>query len=117
MSGPKSFRGELIEGSFHSHQVPLPNVKTCKEELAALQTWLSSYHPNTLFESGSGVPVDEILSIIPKTDEKKLGQRKEFNPAYEGLKTPEWMDLGVKKGTQESCMKAVGRFLKEIIKE
>jgi len=120
LSGPKSFKNELIEGSFHSHQVPLPNAKTSDEELAALQQWLSSYKPRELFNSeGSqeGGPVEEVLSIMPEIDSQKLGQKKESYNSYVEIKTPEWMELGVEKGSQESCMKAVGRFLKEVVKE
>jgi xylulose-5-phosphate/fructose-6-phosphate phosphoketolase len=62
-------------------------------------------------------PIDEVLSIIPNESAKKIGQRKEAYAAYEALKVPEWIGRGVKKGSQESCMKVVGSFLKEIIKE
>jgi len=123
--GPKTFHGEFIEGSFHSHQVPLPNAKTDDEELQALEDWLSSYKLNELFHVTSGPndsdelgrPVDEVLSIIPNESVKKIGQRKEAYAAYEALEVPEWIDRGVKKGSQESCMKLVGSFLKEIVKE
>jgi xylulose-5-phosphate/fructose-6-phosphate phosphoketolase len=122
--GPKLLHGEFIEGSFHSHQVPLPKAKTDDEELRALQHWLSSYKPHELFHVESGPDgvermrvVDEVLSIIPNEPAKKIGQRSEAYAAYEALKVPEWIDRGVKKGSQESCMKLVGSFLKEIVKE
>jgi xylulose-5-phosphate/fructose-6-phosphate phosphoketolase len=38
LSGPKEIHGEYIEGSFRSHQVPLPAAKTSVEELEALQS-------------------------------------------------------------------------------
>lgn len=113
--GLKSFNGELIEGSFHSHQVPLPSAKSSKDALAALQTWLTSYHPEELFDD-EGVPVDEILGIIPKASHKKLGQKAESYKGYAPLDIPDWSALGVKKGTQESCMKVVGQLLQEVVK-
>ncbi len=118
LAGPKSFHGELIEGSFHSHQVPLPNAKTSAEELAELQRWLKSYRPEELF-TAEGSPVDEILSVIPEESEKKLGQKKESYKAYVPLDLPEWSDLAVEKGShrRESCMKAIGRFLKEVVNQ
>ena len=123
--GPKTFNGEFIEGSFHSHQVPLPNAKTDSKSLQALQDWLASYKPHELFRMTSepddggerGCPVDEVLSIVPNENAKKLGQRKEAYAAYHALTVPEWIDRGVQKGSQESCMKLVGSFLKEIVKE
>ncbi|KAK0500499.1 phosphoketolase [Armillaria luteobubalina] len=116
LAGPKSFHGELIEGSFHSHQVPLPNAKTSADELAELQRWLKSYRPEELF-TAEGSPVDEILSVIPEESEKKLGQKKESYRAYIPLDLPEWSNLAVEKGSQESCMKAIGRFLKEVVNQ
>ncbi|KAJ7510452.1 phosphoketolase [Mycena galericulata] len=116
LGGPKEFHGELIEGSFHSHQVPLPGAKTSPEELTALQSWLKSYRPEELF-TADGVPVPEILSIIPEDAEKRLGQKKESFRTYEPLNVPEWTDFCAKQGTQESCMKAVGRLLKGVVKE
>ncbi|KAF8920240.1 phosphoketolase [Mucidula mucida] len=114
LAGPKSFNGELIEGSFHSHQVPLPNAKTSDEELTALGEWLRSYKPEELF-TDEGSPVDEVLSIVPVESEKKLGQKVESYKAYIPLDLPEWSDFGVKKGSEESCMKTIGQFLKGVV--
>ncbi|KAF8154400.1 phosphoketolase [Pholiota molesta] len=78
LGGPKIVHGEFVEGSFHSHQVPLPLAKTDDGELADLQSWLESYKPGELFTS-EGSPVSKILDIIPNANAKKLGQRKESN--------------------------------------
>ncbi|KAF8909774.1 phosphoketolase [Gymnopilus junonius] len=115
-TGPKEMHGELIEGSFHSHQVPLPNAKTDPEELSSLKHWLLSYKAHELFTKEGG-PVKEILSVVPTDPHKKLGQRKEAINGYVPVKTPDWKQQAVGKGSQESCMKAVGRFLRETIKE
>jgi xylulose-5-phosphate/fructose-6-phosphate phosphoketolase len=118
LSGPKIVHGEFIEGSFRSHQVPLPAAKTDPEELGALKEWLGSYRPHHLFDlQGKGGPVEEMLSLIPVNNEKKMGQRKESYKSHQPLSTPDWMRYCVQKGTQESCMKAIGRFLKEVVKE
>ncbi|KAI0783687.1 XFP N-terminal domain-containing protein [Abortiporus biennis] len=114
-TGVKTLHGEYIEGSFRSHQVPLPEAKTDKEELELLNKWLGSYKPEELFGK-DGVPSDKVLSIIPKVDDLKLGQKKEAYAAYTPLDVPEWIPSGVVKGTQQSCMKTVGSFLKEVIK-
>jgi xylulose-5-phosphate/fructose-6-phosphate phosphoketolase len=116
LSGPKTVRGEIVEGSFHSHQVPLPLAKTNDEELAQLQDWLGSYKPDELF-TDEGVPNEKILSIIPERADKKLGQRKESYAAYTPLDVPEWQNLAVQKYKQESCMQAVGSLLAEVIKQ
>lgn len=86
-----------------------------------LQEWLSSYKPHELFHMNSdknnGSPIDAVLSVIPQEDHLKLGQNKKAYASFEPLNVPEWMDRGVSKGTQESCMKLVGSFLKEVIKQ
>ncbi|EMD34065.1 hypothetical protein CERSUDRAFT_117575 [Gelatoporia subvermispora B] len=115
-SGPKKVHGEIVEGSFHAHQVPLPGAKDDPEELKQLQEWLASYKPEQLFDS-EGKPVEAILQVIPENDEKKLGQRKEAYAAYTPLDVPDWTPFGVEQGTQQSCMKVTGELLHEVVKQ
>ena len=58
---------------------------------------------------------DSILSIIPQDDTKKMGQRKETYDAYEPLKVTDWQKFSVRKGTQESCLKAIGEMLDQVL--
>ncbi|KIY72403.1 D-xylulose 5-phosphate/D-fructose 6-phosphate phosphoketolase [Cylindrobasidium torrendii FP15055 ss-10] len=111
--GPKSLHGQIIEGSFKAHQVPLPNCKTDEEELGALDAWLKSYKPDELF-TGNGEPVQEILSIVPTDKEKRLGQKPESYKGYVPLDLPTWKDFAVESGSQQSSMKTVGSFLKSV---
>ncbi|KIL67461.1 hypothetical protein M378DRAFT_122372 [Amanita muscaria Koide BX008] len=113
-TGPKACHGQIIEGSFHSHQVPLPRAKVCQEELDLLSHWLKSYGPHELF-TDDGDPIPELLKIVPEKDEKKLGQRRESYKAYVPLQIPDWRPLAVARGAQESCMKIVGQLLQEVI--
>ena len=71
-SDPKKVDGEFVEGSFHSHQVPLMKVKTDKNQLADLQKWLLSYEPSKLVTEKGDV-IDSIKIIIPAEASKKLG--------------------------------------------
>lgn len=112
--GPKELNGEFIEGSFHSHQVPLPNAKKDDTELKLLQDWLRAYKPDELFTE-EGKPVDEVLSLVPQVDEKRLGQRPEVYKGYIPLDIPSWKEFGVERGIQESCMKTIGDFLRTVI--
>ncbi|CRG85902.1 hypothetical protein PISL3812_02905 [Talaromyces islandicus] len=112
-SGPKKIHGKFIEGSFHSHQVPLPKAKKDKEELEALQAWLASYGPDEIFNSKGG-PIDEITSVIPKNDKKRLGQRAESYCTYYPLDLPEWKSLAVAKGGYESSMKAIAKLIDQV---
>lgn len=114
--GPKVVHGEFIEGSFRSHQVPLAEAKKDAKERKMLQDWLLSYNPKELFGE-TGVPNDDILSIIPQENALKLGQKKEAYASYEPLDVPNWQDLAVEKGTEASCMKMVGEFLHDVIQQ
>lgn len=97
--------------------MPLPNAKTDPEELASLQHWLDSYNISEIIDVTTGSPKEGILRVVPPNPSKRLGQSKFANGDYEILKTPEWQSLAVEKGTQDSCMKRVGQFLLEVIKE
>ncbi|KAG6373448.1 putative phosphoketolase [Boletus reticuloceps] len=121
-SCPKVLHGEFIEGSFRSHQVPLPEAKTSEEELQMLQDWLASYRPEELFTVHStqgeteGAPISDVTGIIPVAREKRLGFRKEAYVAFQPLSVPDWMPFGIESGREASCMKTVGSFLSEVIK-
>jgi xylulose-5-phosphate/fructose-6-phosphate phosphoketolase len=105
-----------VEGSFHSHQVPLPNAKKDEEELNALRDWLSSYRPGELFKEDGDV-TDDVTAILPKNDLKKLGQRKEVSESYQQPKVPDWKEFCVSKGAQESSMKVIGKLIDKVFVE
>lgn len=93
--------------------MPLPNVKSDKEQLRLLQEWLSHYKPHELFTS-SGDIIDEIKSVIPEDNSKKMGQRAEAYKFYARPELPDWRKFGVKKGDTVSAMKTVGRFIDQV---
>ena len=115
-SGPKKVHGQIVEGSFKAHQVPLAAAKTDPEELKMLQDWLLSYKPEELFKENGDV-IDEIKSIIPENPERRLGQNKKCYDVYEGLKPMDWRKLAVKKGSSESSMKQVGKLLEQVVQD
>ncbi|KII89836.1 hypothetical protein PLICRDRAFT_567923 [Plicaturopsis crispa FD-325 SS-3] len=113
---PQEVAGQYIAGSFHAHQVPLPNAKQSAEELSALQAWLESYKPTELFDK-DGAPVADILNSIPDDDASKLGQKKESYAGYKPLIIREWQTHAAEKGAQASSMKATGLFLKDVVED
>ncbi|KAL2023305.1 hypothetical protein VTK56DRAFT_3043 [Thermocarpiscus australiensis] len=114
-TGPKEVDGKIIEGSFHSHQVPLPKANNSDTQLKALKDWLRSYKVDKLIKDGK--PTDEVLSILPSNDGKKLGQLKIANAPCIGIKAVDWMEFGVEKGTEQSCMQVTGKFLDRVFQE
>lgn len=115
-SGPKKVHGEIMEGSYRAHQVPLAGAKTDEEELKQLQDWLESYKPKELFDD-QGRPVQEILDIIPAQPERRLGQNPLAYKNYEPLIPVDWKQFTVKKGSSESSMMRVGHLLEEVVKQ
>jgi xylulose-5-phosphate/fructose-6-phosphate phosphoketolase len=113
MTGPKRLGNEIIEGSYHAHQVPLPAAATDDVQIAMLNDWLASYRPEELFKA-DGSPVDLVLELIPKKNEKLMGQRKETYAAYVPLKVAEWKEFALARGSEASCMLAIGELLDRI---
>lgn len=113
-SGPKIVDGEYVEGSFHSHQVPLMAAKTNDAQLADLQKWLLSYGPAKLFTK-EGAPIESIKSIIPVKPENRIGQRAETYKSHEVLKLSDWKKLGIEKGGEASCMKTIGEYIDQAL--
>jgi len=112
--GPKIVHGDFVEGSYRSHQVPLPAAKTEKGELELLQTWLQSYKFSELIDA-SGNVTTTIDSVIPVSDARKMGQNAHANGAHEPLDLPDWTGFSVIKGSRESCLKAAGEFLDQAL--
>ncbi|KAJ8102482.1 XFP N-terminal domain-containing protein [Lipomyces tetrasporus] len=113
-SGPKFLNGEPIEGSFHSHQVPLPDAKTNATQFKLLKEWLGSYGVDKLL-TPEGAPIPEILSLVPKERTKRMGQVKETFNGYEPIVVPDWKPIAKESRSQYSAMKAVGEFLDDVL--
>ncbi|KAK0713656.1 XFP N-terminal domain-containing protein [Lasiosphaeria miniovina] len=113
--GPKEIDGKIIEGSFRSHQVPLPKASSDNSQLGALKNWLSSYRIDELIKEGR--PTDSIVSILPQNRDKRLGQLEATHNPYVGLKAVDWKGFAVEKGTDQSCMQVTGTYLDRVFQE
>ena len=76
-TGPKEIDGLPVEGTFRSHQVPLPRAKTDPAQLASLEQWLQSYEPETLFDE-HGRLVAELAALAPNGD-RRMGANPHAN--------------------------------------
>ncbi|MFE4632315.1 phosphoketolase [Streptomyces sp. NPDC056773] len=84
---PVEVEGTAIEGTFHAHQVPLPDAREDPVQLRALEEWLASYRPRELFDA-QGRPVPEVLAGIPEGN-ARIGAQ----PAANGGKLRRPLDL------------------------
>lgn len=113
---PARLGDKFIEGSFHSHQVPLPAAKKDQKQLELLEEWLKSYKIGDLIDGETGRPHADITSIIPKEIERRIGQVPEAYRGYTPLNLPNWMDFtSEKNGVEVSGMQSIGEFLVKVI--
>ena len=118
-TGPKEVKGNVIEGTFRAHQVPISISRDNPENLRLLEDWLRSYHPEELFTS-DGKLISELECMHP------IGNRRmSANPVANGglllkeLRTPDFRDyaIEVKRGeTNAQDMKELGRYVADLIK-
>jgi len=113
LGAPKKSGGVFIEGSFNSHQVPLPKAADDDEQHQQLQEWLRGYKISELIND-HGRPSKEIVSVIPEDPNKRLGQIRDSYASYKPLEVPDWKVHAIEKGKEVSCMKSVGALLEHI---
>ena len=114
-TGPPVVDGAQVEGTFRSHQVPLPAARTNGDHRAVLEAWLRSYRPEELFDE-SGAPTAELLAQNPSGE-----RRMSANPVSNGglllrdLRLPDWRDFGIPVdrpgGTRHEATRILGRWL------
>jgi xylulose-5-phosphate/fructose-6-phosphate phosphoketolase len=117
-TGPEEVDGKPVEGTWRSHQVPLAEARS-PEHLAVLETWLSSYRPDELFDE-TGRLVPELEALAPEGD-----RRMSANPSSNGgvvlrdLVLPDFRDYAVdvpRPGTTTSeATRVLGAFLRDVI--
>ena len=105
---------EIIEGSFHSHQVPLPAAGTDDTQLKLLNEWLSSYKHEELFNK-DGTVKDIVTSILPEDPELRIGQRKETYAGFTPLEVADWKKFAAERGTEASCMTVICTLVDQIL--
>ncbi|HKY06613.1 MAG TPA: phosphoketolase family protein [Candidatus Binatia bacterium] len=118
-TGPKVVDGKPNEGTWRSHQVPIPGMKS-SEHVRALQAWLESYRPAELFDA-TGRLLPELADLAPKGI-RRMGA----NPIANGglllkdLRMPDFREYAVevsKPGTtMAEATRVLGGFVRDIMK-
>jgi len=118
-TGPKTWDGVPIEGSFRAHQIPIPVDQNDMEHADALVDWMESYKPEELFNEDGSLK-SEIAEMAPKGT-----KRMAMNPIVNGgvdpqpLKLPDYKNYALKidkpgeKNAQD--MIELGKYLKAVI--
>ena len=92
-TGPKLVDGKPCEGTFRSHQVPLPHVRTDPIQLAALESWLRSYRPEKLFDAGGRLQAE--LRALAPTGPLRMGANPHANAGAVKLHVPAIAELAI----------------------
>ncbi len=117
-TGPKVVDGKKIEGTFRAHQVPLTIDND--EDIAMLEAWLTSYHPEKVFDKDYRLRED-LREILP-TGDKRISASPYANGGklLKPLKTPKVEDYEIKIGkrghhmTQD--MLELGGYIRDVFK-
>ena len=119
-TGPKQIDDKIIEGSFRSHQVPVVVNESCEENLAILEEWLKSYHPEELFDE-NGTLIEELQELAP-VGERRMGSNPHANGGMliRELNLPDFRNYGVdvkKHGVVlAQDMMELGKYVRDIVK-
>jgi xylulose-5-phosphate/fructose-6-phosphate phosphoketolase len=76
-TGPPELDGQALTGTFRAHQVPLPDVKGSPEQLAMLEAWMKSYHPEQLFDLDGRLDPD--LAALAPSGDLRMGSSPHAN--------------------------------------
>jgi xylulose-5-phosphate/fructose-6-phosphate phosphoketolase len=118
-TGPREVGGVQMEGSWRSHQVPLASARTDPEQLAMLEQWLRSYHPEELFDA-TGALVPE-LAALPPVGEHRMSASPHANGGLllRDLRLPDFRRYAVaveSPGMPSSePMRVLGEMLRDVI--
>lgn len=118
-TGPKEWDGKPIEGSFRSHQIPIPVDQNDMEHADKLVAWLKSYRPEELFDE-SGKLKPEFAEIAPKGD-KRMAANPHTNPGklIRDLILPDFREFALENAehgkTVAQDMTVLGKYLERVI--
>lgn len=119
-TGPKVIDGEKIEGTFRSHQVPLLVDEKHPENVAALESWMKSYHPEELFDE-QGRLIAELRALAP-VENRRMGSNPHTNGGLllQQLSMPNFRDFALTMPAPGAVMgqdtMVLAKFLREIIR-
>jgi xylulose-5-phosphate/fructose-6-phosphate phosphoketolase len=119
-TGPKYVDGQLVEGTWRAHQVPMAEVRTNADHLRLLEDWMRSYRPAELFDR-TGHLISEIAALAP------AGQRRmSDNPHANGgellrdLDLPPFQDYAVDVpapgAVEAENTRVLGNWMRDIIR-
>ena len=118
-TGPKKVDGQVTEGHWRSHQVPLTEFAENPAHVAQLEAWMRSYRPQELFDE-SGVPCDEITALAP-CGARRMGANPHANGGLllKDLRLPDYRNFAVDVpdpgAVQAEATRTMGLLLRDVV--
>ena len=119
-TGPRFVDGNVLEGSWRAHQVPISMGPELDRHLPELEEWLRSYRPEELFDE-NGRPV-ELLRSFPPKGSLRMGANPHANGGLllRDLRTPDFRDYAVRVkapgAVEAQDMYVLGSFVRDVMK-
>jgi xylulose-5-phosphate/fructose-6-phosphate phosphoketolase len=119
-TGPKMVDGQVIEGTFRSHQVPITGVAENPAHLRLLEQWLRSYQPEELFED-NGRPRAAVLSMVPRR-ERRLAASPHANGGLllAPLELPDYSRYAIEVPRPAAAIgeatRELGKYLRDVLR-
>ncbi len=119
-TGPRQVDGLPVEGTWRSHQVPLPKARTDDGQRAALEAWLRSYKPEELFDD-EGRPRRELVDWLPR-GRRRMGANPHANggEVLRDLELPDFRAYGVPVerpgATTDEPTRVLGAYLRDVFR-
>jgi xylulose-5-phosphate/fructose-6-phosphate phosphoketolase len=120
-TGPHEVDGQVVEGTFRSHQVPLTEVRSNPEHLAALEAWMKSYRPEDLFDESGVLRRD--LANLPPRGTKRMSATPHANGGelLRDLRLPDFREYAVAVpapgATTAEATRVLGVFLRDVVRQ
>src|SRR5262249_51494955 len=117
----KSVDGVPIEGTFHSHQIPIMDPAKNPQHLKLLENWLRSYRPEELFDA-AGQPSKDVTANCPK-EGRRMGANRHANGGalLEPLRLPEYsgyaVDVPAPGGVKAENTRVLGNLLRDVFRD
>ena len=117
---PARVDGIPVEGTFRSHQIPLPIDQDHPEHLQMLEDWLHSYPPEELFDA-NGAPAPILRALMPD-GERRMGANPHANGGLllRDLRTPDFtkyaLDVPAPGAVETEDMAQLGPYVRDVLK-
>jgi xylulose-5-phosphate/fructose-6-phosphate phosphoketolase len=118
-TGPHEVDGDLVEGTWRSHQVPLAGLADNPDHLRLLEEWMRKYRPEELFDD-DGRLRPEVARLSP-TGDRRMGANPQANGGRlrSELDLPDFrdyaQDVPAPDATRSEATRVLGAWLRDVI--